>query len=57
MTLGVRGMSNNKPLSKMPHYKMVVAYSCWEFPLAGGPCALAKGVGGCLSNNIDSVSL
>jgi hypothetical protein len=45
----------------MPHYKMVVAYSCWEFPLAGGPDsyrdALAKGVGGCLSNNTDSVSL
>jgi hypothetical protein len=41
----------------MPHYKMVVAYSRWEFPLAGGPCALAKGGGGCLSNNIDSVSL
>ncbi len=29
----------------MPEYKMAVAYSLWEFPLASGHCALAEGGG------------
>ena len=45
----------------MPEYKKVVAYSQWEFPLAGGPDSyrdvLAEGGMGMSNNNIDGVSL
>ncbi len=41
MLFGIK--TNNKLLSKMLHCKIAVAYSCWEFPLAGGFVRWPKG--------------